>query len=178
MIHRPAIAHVATALCGVIATQIWALSAMASSGASPPQPTAVQPAPAAPAATAKPWGKLTAPTGQTWKFTKPEITVGSAAECDVVLTDQTIAPQHFRIAFAEGSAAVEDLGSKGGTLVVGKAVKPGKPFKVWNNLDIYAGAVRLQFEFLERGRIAPTQPPKNKSQAPKNAGKSVKGKGH
>ena len=125
-----------------------------------------KPATPTPPAPTKPWGKLTSGSGQTWELLKPEITVGSDTTCDVVLTDPTIAPKHFRLTFAAGNAAVDDLGSKMGTLVAGTAVKSGKPFKVLNAVEIDPGAVTLQFTFLERGTIAPSQPPR-RAPAPK-----------
>ena len=131
-----------------------------------------EPAPAT--APTKPWGKLMLPSGKAWELTKPEITVGTDSASDVVLADATVAPHHFRITFAEGNATVEDLGSPSGTLVAGTAIKPGRPFKVLNKVEIDAGAMRLQFEFLERGRIAATQAPKLR--AGKAAAKSRKHK--
>ncbi len=132
----------------------------------------VQPAPVPlPAPTfgapAKPWGKITSDKGQVWQLTKPEITIGSDVTSDVVLADPTIAPHHCRITFAGGNAAVEDLGSKSGTLVAGAALKPGQSFKVLNAVEIDPGAVTLQFVFLERGTVAPSQAAKTRKVAPK-----------
>ncbi len=122
----------------------------------PPPKIAPQPAPQVAPGT-RPWGKLSIKNGREWELTKASITVGSAATCDVVLTDPTVAPQHFRLTFADGNAAVEDLGSKSGTLVAGAVAKPGKPFKVLNAVEIDPGAVTLSFAFLERGTIGPSQ---------------------
>ena len=156
-----------------ISLNLLAIPAFSTPAMPPPPP----PPPAPPAAAAQPpakaaaptvaWGKITSDGGQTWHLTKPEITIGSAAGLDIVLADPTVAPQHCRITFAGGNAAVEDLGSKSGTLVAGALVKPGKPFKVMNKVEIDPGAVTLQFEFLERGTISPTQPLKVRKATPK-----------
>ncbi len=153
----------------VITMNLLAVSAFGADRPPPPPPVpppgaAPQPAPAAPAVA---WGRLTQDKTHSWNLTAPEVTVGSDATCDIVLADTTVAPRHFRIAFANGNAAVVDLGSKTGTLVAGAFVKPGQSFKVMNSVEIDPGAVTLQFEFLDRGTISPSQPVKKRKESPK-----------
>lgn len=134
----------------------------------PPAPPVKATAPTpAPTVLEKPWGKLTLDHGRAWELHKTTITVGSATSCDVVLPDATVAPEHFRMTFANGNAAVEDLGSKFGTLVAGAAVKRGKPFKVVNAVEIDPGAATLHFEFLARGDVGPSQPRTTRKETPK-----------
>jgi hypothetical protein len=165
--------HDLPALCCFIALNALASSAFASPAADPPQappakvaPPAASPQPA-PVAAAKPWGQLKSDKGQTWPLTKLEITIGSDATSDVVLTDPSIAPHHCRISFANGNAAIEDLSSKSGTLVAGTPLKSGKPMPITNAVDIDPGAVTLHFAFLERGTVGPSATVKKRKPEPK-----------
>lgn len=106
----------------------------------------------------RPWGQLVSTEGQVSELHKPEIILGSDPNCDVVIKDSTIAPRHFRLIFSRGNATIEDLGSKTGTLVAGRAIKPGQPFKITNEVEIDPGAATLKFTFVDRGRVEPSQP--------------------
>ena len=149
----------------VLSLQLLAIAAFAAPAGAPP-PSAKSPQPAQPVPST-PWGQLKSDKGQTWPLTKLEITIGSDATSDVVLPDATVAPHHCRITFANGNAAIEDLGSKSGTLVAGSLIKPGKPFPITNAVTIDPGAVALKFEFLERGTVGPSASVKRRKPEPK-----------
>lgn len=111
------------------------------------------------------WGKLISSDGRiTYPLDKPSMTIGSDATCGVVLHDPSVAGQHARLTYSDGYVDVEDLGSRTGTLVAGTAVKPGKPFRILQAVEVDVGAVTLKFEFGERPALLP---PSGKSQPAK-----------
>ena len=155
-----------------------ASSLLASSLAAPvavAQAPAPPPAAAKPALPAKAWGKIETVDGKSFQLTKPEIIVGSAADCDVVITEPSVAAHHFKLRFAEGNAVAEELGSKTGTLVAGAELKLGTPKTIGTRVQIDAGTALLQFSFLDRGAlIAPTQKVIVRKNANEPAAKSKK----
>lgn len=118
------------------------------------------------------WGRLVAQDGKTtYDLDKQSVVVGSAAPADVVVPGSTLSPQHCRITYDAGRVAIEDLGSRHGTLVAGTALKKGKPMAIVQPLDLALGAVSLRFEFGERPAVIPPL------KAAKHPGKKAKGKG-
>jgi hypothetical protein len=61
--------------------------------------------------------------GQHWVLTKPEVTIGRGAECDVVIPDRQVSRVHARLTWGEDGYVVEDLGSKNGTHLNGAPVQ-------------------------------------------------------
>ena len=62
-----------------------------------------------------------------------EVTIGRGAGCDILIDDATISRSHARIRVVDGGLAIEDLGSRNGTLVNGERVasadlRPGDTF--------------------------------------------------
>lgn len=120
------------------------------------------------------WGKLSSADGaRSFALSGAEALVGSDKGCAVHLDDKTVAPQHARLSYRDGVIEVHDLGSRGGTLVAGTAVKPGKPFRLLQPVELTFGAVSLSFTFGERpDLIGPTQ----KARQPKAPTKGAPGK--
>ena len=113
---------------------------------------AAEPPPAKVEATAPAWGKLLSSDRKlVYPLDKPEIIVGSDPACGVVLHDNSVSPQHLRIAYKDGLVEIEDLGSKTGTLVAGALLKKGKPFRIVQPVEVDVGAVTVYFQW---GRAA------------------------
>jgi pSer/pThr/pTyr-binding forkhead associated (FHA) protein len=51
-----------------------------------------------------------------------EETIGSDPDNTIVLSDETVSPNHARVSFQEGAWTVEDLGSDSGIIFKGKRV--------------------------------------------------------
>lgn len=54
-----------------------------------------------------------------------EIVIGRSSELDMVLVEEMVSRKHARIALADGSISIEDLGSTNGTFVNGEKVQQG-----------------------------------------------------
>lgn len=141
-------------------------------------PEAKAPEVKAPEVKAAVWGKLTHADGaQTFELSGAEVLVGTEEICKVKLVDKTVAGQHARLTYRDGVIEVHDLGSRGGTLVAGTAVKPGKAFRILQPVELTFGAATLNFAFGERpDLIGPTQKARQ-AKAPAAASKSAPGKG-
>ncbi len=139
---------------------------------------AAEPPPAKVEATAPAWGKLLSSDRKlVYPLDKPEIIVGSDPACGVVLHDNSVSPQHLRIAYKDGLVEIEDLGSKTGTLVAGALLKKGKPFRIVQPVEVDVGAVTVYFQWGERpALLPPTQKsaPAKKVVPGKAAGPAVK----
>ena len=61
---------------------------------------------------------------------QPEMTMGRAPGCTVVVDDTYVSQLHARVFSQEGAWHVEDLGSTNGTSVDGKDVDPGQPVEL------------------------------------------------
>jgi transcriptional regulator with PAS, ATPase and Fis domain len=73
--------------------------------------------------------------GRAIDLDQTERVVGSAAECDLVLSDERVSRRHFSIARIDDGYLVRDLDSRNGTLYAGSAVSevtlaPGSTLKV------------------------------------------------
>jgi DNA-binding NtrC family response regulator len=73
--------------------------------------------------------------GRAMRIGDAEKTVGTASDCDLVLTDERVSSRHFAIRRAGGGCRVRDLGSTNGTLYEGSRVSdadvpPGATLKV------------------------------------------------
>ena len=154
----------ACALLSLVAAPATAASAPASPAPPPAPPAAAAPAPAAAKPAPAPakaviWGKLTAADGgKVYELSGDEVIVGTDKACQVQLDDKTVAPRHAKITHANGVIEVHDLGARGGTLVAGTAVKPSKPFRLLQPVELTFAAATLNFAFGERpSLILPTQ---------------------
>src|SRR5215203_3786103 len=54
-----------------------------------------------------------------------EIVIGRSSELDMVLVEEMVSRKHARIALADGTISIEDLGSTNGTFVNGEKVQQG-----------------------------------------------------
>ncbi len=164
----------------------WMLASTALAAAPAPAPAAAPPAqkdaakaPEAKASEAKAavWGKLISADGaQTFELSGAEVLVGTEEICKVKLADKTVAGQHARLTYRDGVIEVHDLGSRGGTLVAGTAVKPGKAFRILQPVELTFGAASLNFAFGERpDLIGPTQKARQ-AKTPAAASKSAPAK--
>ena len=61
--------------------------------------------------------------GQIHPLEKPEIIVGRAPDCDLVVEDTAISRKHFKVILKADKLKIEDLGSTNGTYVNGERVK-------------------------------------------------------
>jgi pSer/pThr/pTyr-binding forkhead associated (FHA) protein len=107
------------------------ISEMRAPAPSPPAPVAQAPAPAAVARTEKTRGRApskirmlepAARRGETFVLTD-ELTIGRGGGCGIVLDDGFVSQVHARLYLRDGSAYVEDLGSRNGTLVNGQPLQ-------------------------------------------------------
>lgn len=188
--HRVLSALSATAKAWSLATA-WMLATTALAAAPAPAPSAAPaakkdaakapeakaPQANAPEAKAAVWGKLTSADGaQAFELSGAEVLVGTEEICKVKLADKTVAGQHARLTYRDGVIEVHDLGSRGGTLVAGTAVKPGKAFRILQPVELTFGAASLNFAFGERpDLIGPTQKARQ-AKAPAAASKPASGK--
>ncbi|MBI5608261.1 MAG: FHA domain-containing protein [Deltaproteobacteria bacterium] len=117
---------------------------------------AADPPPAKAEAAAPAWGKLLSSDRKlAYPLDKPEVVVGTDPASGVVLHDNSVSPQHAKLVYKDGAVTIEDLGSKGGTLVAGTSLKKGKPFRIVQPVEIDVGAVTLYFEWGERPALLP-----------------------
>lgn len=90
--------------------------------------------------------------GETVRLHDGENVVGRDAVCDVIVDDATISRRHARIVITDGTATIEDLGSKNGTFVDGEAVDA--PLVLRDRQTITFGEVHVVFA--ATGPSAPT----------------------
>ncbi|MEQ8277136.1 MAG: sigma 54-interacting transcriptional regulator [Deltaproteobacteria bacterium] len=62
--------------------------------------------------------------------TRGTLLIGRDAACDVFVDHALISREHARVTASEGSVTVEDLGSRNGTRVDGRALEPGRPVEI------------------------------------------------
>ncbi|GAB5547709.1 MAG: FHA domain-containing protein [Sandaracinaceae bacterium] len=85
---------------------------------------------------------------------RPDITIGRAAECEVVLQHETISLRHARLRVRGPQMWVEDLGSRNGTLIRGAIVLPRSPVQVSFGQLVQVGA--LVFKLYEVSQLYQT----------------------
>ncbi len=83
--------------------------------------------------------------GTRWPLERESVTLGRAAECDIVFVERQVSRFHVRIWRDEEGYLLRDLGSKNGTWVNGEVVR-GQPYRLQDGDEIVlAGTVRLGF---------------------------------
>jgi len=129
-------------------------------------------------AIAAPWGFLVSADGKTRKpLDKPQVTIGSAAGSDVLLTDRTVSKKHAVIVHKQGVVTIEDRRSKLGTLVAGTPLRRGRKMQLFQRTQLTFGAVTWTFVWGQRKKII--APLRASKKAPKKALKHARsGKGH
>ena len=76
-------------------------------------------------------------------------TIGRDPSCDLHLVHRSVSRRHARLVIHEGSARIEDAGSKNGVTVNGRAVKAQTA--VPTGASLVVGSVELSFAFEEGG---------------------------
>jgi len=66
----------------------------------------------------------------------PELTIGRAGGCSIVLDEQYVSQVHSRLFLRDGSAFVEDLGSTNGTWVNGTRAVGQMPARVGDRIQV------------------------------------------
>ncbi len=83
--------------------------------------------------------------GTRWPLRRESITLGRAADCDIVLPERQISRYHARVEYDEGYI-LRDLGSKNGTFINGERVR-GQPYRLQDGDEISL-ATTLQLGFV------------------------------
>jgi len=95
---------------------------------------------------------------------KPQLTVGSAPTCDIVIQGAGVAPQHLAITMQGNQLVAVDLGTPGGSSHAGLALAPNQPTLVQHTQPLYAGQVQVPLNHPAVGLLllgqggAPPQP--------------------
>lgn len=71
------------------------------------------------------------------------LTFGRGAGCDVVVADQSMSRQHARVAAADGTWIVEDLGARNGTFLNGGRIEGSQPLAPGDVIKMGATLVRV-----------------------------------
>lgn len=107
---------------------------------------------------------------RTWgaTLTAEATTIGRASDCDIVVPDQSVSPQHVRISREGDAFVLRDLGGSGGTWLGERRVEkhklgPGESFRIGSTLIVYNAALSkqglaalLEGSLIRRGR--PSRP--------------------
>ncbi|HEU0052023.1 MAG TPA: FHA domain-containing protein [Longimicrobium sp.] len=75
----------------------------------------------------------------------PVVTIGKAAECDLVLDDDSVSARHARLEFDVGGWRLTDLASTNGTAVEGVKLAPNVPTPIPYGATVRFGGVKLHF---------------------------------
>lgn len=84
--------------------------------------------------------------GMRWPLSREPVTLGRAADCDIVLPERQISRYHVRIEWDADGYVLRDLGSKNGTLVNGERVR-GQLYRLRDGDEISL-ATTLQIGFV------------------------------
>lgn len=84
--------------------------------------------------------------GTRWPLFCESVTLGRAADCDIVLSERQISRYHVRIEHDIDGYVLRDLGSKNGTFVNGEQVR-GQPYRLQDGDEISL-ATNLQIGFV------------------------------
>ncbi len=84
--------------------------------------------------------------GTRWPLSHESVTLGRAADCDIVLSERQISRYHVRIERDIDGYLLRDLGSKNGTFVNGEQVR-GQPYRLQDGDEISL-ATTLQMGFV------------------------------
>jgi hypothetical protein len=79
----------------------------------------------------------------------PLVTIGSSAQADVVLADDSVSAQHARLEYDSGAWRITDLESTNGTAVEGVRLAPHVPTPLPYGASVRLGGVPLLFRAVE-----------------------------
>jgi len=109
-----------------------------------------------------------------------EIVIGRSSELDMVLVEEMVSRKHARIALADGTISIEDLGSTNGTFVNGEKVQQGtlregdRVLIGTNILKVVAAPVdaeaRANLKAMAVGRVTAKQQGSRTEEAPRMSG--------
>lgn len=91
--------------------------------------------------------------GEEMPVPSPVVTVGKAANCDVVVDDDSVSAQHARLEYDLGAWRITDLGSTNGTAVEGNRLAPNVPTPLPYGATLRLGGVHLQFREVEQADV-------------------------
>jgi ABC-type multidrug transport system ATPase subunit/pSer/pThr/pTyr-binding forkhead associated (FHA) protein len=74
---------------------------------------------------------------------KPQLTVGSAPTCDIVLQGPGVAPNHLTLSMQGTQLVATDLGSGMGSSHAGQPMQPGVPMPMQPQQPLYAGQTQV-----------------------------------
>ncbi len=75
---------------------------------------------------------------------KPVTTLGSGAECDLVLRDRFVSKEHTRLRWDGVGWWAEDLGSRNGTFINNEPCPPNTPVKIEPGSNLVVGGITFQ----------------------------------
>jgi hypothetical protein len=84
----------------------------------------------------------------------PVVTIGRAAECEVVIDDDSVSARHARLEFDLGGWRITDLGSINGTAVEGVKLAPDVPTPLPYGATVRFGGVKLLFHDVPDADVA------------------------
>jgi hypothetical protein len=93
--------------------------------------------------------------GTRWPLKDKTLTLGRAADCDIVLPERQISRYHARVEPDEEGFLLRDLGSKNGTFVNGERVR-GQPYRLQDGDEITL-ATTLQLGFVAGDATLPLE---------------------
>lgn len=83
--------------------------------------------------------------GEQIPVSAPVVSIGRAAECEVVIDDDSVSARHARLEFDLGAWRITDLGSINGTAVEGVKLAPNVPTPLPYGATVRVGGVKLLF---------------------------------
>ncbi len=86
------------------------------------------------------------------------LVVGRSRRADIVLEDEEVGREQFRIGPAGASVTVEGIGSTNKTIVDGTSIEPGQKVTVTSGATIKVGRSILQLQFADATEGAPPRP--------------------
>ncbi len=94
--------------------------------------------------------------GRSFLLDRSELTVGSSAECDVIVQDSSVASQHARFLCQNDGDYVQDLSGQNTTVVNGVQVKGSLLLRKGD--IIHLGNIRLEYTFIPEASTASFPP--------------------
>ncbi|MFH1489109.1 MAG: FHA domain-containing protein [Pseudomonadota bacterium] len=79
--------------------------------------------------------------GYSFELSKECTLIGRTTENDIQIKDPSVSRKHLKITIKDDSFFIEDMGSHNGTLIKGKALKPGSASEVPEDVPIAMGKV-------------------------------------
>jgi pSer/pThr/pTyr-binding forkhead associated (FHA) protein len=94
--------------------------------------------------------------GRSFLLDRSVLTIGQSAECDVIIQDDSVAPQHARFLYQNDGDYVQDLSGQNGTAVNGEQLKGLLLLRKGDIISL--GNVRLEYTFMPEARTSSFPP--------------------